>query len=86
LQCGNVVDCEEGVVVFAEADLRALQLLLDEAVTVEVTVNDNAVETVVDECPQVAKQPSEQFHGNPRETGSRSKTHQARFGQADRRG
>ena len=38
MQCGNVVDGEEGVVVFAEADLRALQLLLDEAVAVEVYV------------------------------------------------
>ena len=36
LQRGDVVDGEEGVVGLAEADLRALQLLLDEAVPVEV--------------------------------------------------
>src|SRR3954454_17683469 len=34
LQRGDVVDGEEGVVGLAEADLRALQLLLDEAVPV----------------------------------------------------
>jgi hypothetical protein len=32
----NVVDGEKGIVGLAEADLRALQLLLDEAVAVEV--------------------------------------------------
>ena len=36
LQCGDVVDHEKGIVGFAEADLRALQLLFDEAVAVEV--------------------------------------------------
>src|SRR6267378_1498188 len=36
LQRGDLVDGEEGVVGLAEADLRALQLLLDEAVPVEV--------------------------------------------------
>jgi hypothetical protein len=36
LQCGNVVDREEGVVVFAKADLRPLELLFDEAVAVEI--------------------------------------------------
>src|SRR6201981_1636118 len=36
LQRGDVVDGEEGIVGLAEADLRALQLLLDEAVAVEV--------------------------------------------------
>ncbi len=50
----------------------------------EVTVNDNTVETVVDERQQLAKQLGEQFHGNPRQTDSGSKTHQARIGQADR--
>ena len=36
LQRGDVVDREEGVVGLAEADLRSLELLLDEAVAVEV--------------------------------------------------
>src|SRR6266478_5314976 len=36
LQRGDVVDREEGVVVLAEANLRPLQLLLDEAMAVEV--------------------------------------------------
>src|SRR6266446_6140440 len=42
LQRGDVVDGEEGVVGLAEADLRALQLLLDEAVPVEVVVREAA--------------------------------------------
>src|SRR5260370_40731674 len=54
--------------------------------TAEVAVNDNAVEAVVDEGEQVAEQLSEQFHGNPRTARSGSKNHQARTGQADRRG
>ena len=36
LQRGDVVDREEGVVGLAEADLRPLQFLLDEAVAVEI--------------------------------------------------
>jgi len=36
LEAGDVVDREEGVIGLAEADLRPLQLLLDEAVAVEV--------------------------------------------------
>src|SRR2546423_15433075 len=36
LQCGNVIDCEKGVVALAEPDLRTLELLLDETVAVEV--------------------------------------------------
>jgi hypothetical protein len=36
LQRRHVVDSEEGVVDLAEADLRSLQLLLDETVAVEV--------------------------------------------------
>jgi len=52
----------------------------------EVTVNDNAVEAVVDEGQQIAEQLGEHFHGNPREARSGSKTHPARTGQADRGG
>ena len=52
----------------------------------EVTVNDNAVETMVDERQQVAKQLGEQFHGKLREARSGSKTHQAWIGHADGRG
>ena len=36
LQCGHIIHGQEGVVVLAEADLRAVQLLLDEAVAIEV--------------------------------------------------
>ena len=52
----------------------------------EVAVNDNAVEAVVDEGQQIAKQLGEGFHGNPLQARSRSKTDQAWTGQADRRG
>src|SRR5437870_13172581 len=52
----------------------------------EVTVNDNAVEAVVDEGQQVAEQLGEQFHGNPLPARSGSKTDQAWTGPADRRG
>ena len=40
--------------------------------TAEVTVNDNAVEAVVDERDQVPEQLDEQFHGNPRTARSGS--------------
>jgi hypothetical protein len=36
LQRGDVVDGEEGIVVFAEAYLRPVEFLLDEAVAVEI--------------------------------------------------
>jgi hypothetical protein len=49
----------------------------------EVAVNDNAVEAVVDERKQVAEQLGEQLHGNPLQTRSGSKTHQASTRQAD---
>ena len=52
----------------------------------EVTVNDNAVEAVVDEGQQIAEQLGEQFHGNPREARSGSQTHPVWTGQADRGG
>ena len=52
----------------------------------EVAVNDNAVEAVVDEGQQIAKQLGERFHGNPFQARSRSETDQAWTGQADRRG
>jgi hypothetical protein len=52
----------------------------------EVAVNDNAVEAVVDEGQQIAEQLGEQFHGNPLQARSGSKTHQAWTGQADRGG
>jgi hypothetical protein len=42
LQRGDVVDGEKGIVGFAEADLRALQLLLDEAVAVEIIIRPNS--------------------------------------------
>src|ERR1700760_4493359 len=48
--------------------------------TAEVTVNDNAVEAVIDEGEQVAEQLGEQFHGNPRTARSGSKNYQARSG------
>ena len=41
---------------------------------------------MVDEGEQIAEQLGEQFHGNPREARSGSKTDQAWTGQADRRG
>jgi len=37
----------------------------------------NAVEAVVDEGQQIAKQLGERFHGNPLQARSRSKTDQA---------
>src|ERR1700738_1321091 len=49
----------------------------------EVAVNDNAVEAVVDEGQQIAEQLGEQFHGNPLQARSGSKTHQAWTRQAD---
>src|SRR6266850_1250995 len=49
----------------------------------EVAVNDNAVEAVVDEGQQIAEQLGEQFHGNPLQARSGSKTHQASTRQAD---
>ena len=49
----------------------------------EVTVNDNAIEAVVDEGHQIAEQLGEQFHGNPLQARSGSKTHQAWTRQAD---
>ena len=36
MQGGDVIDGEEGVIVFAEADVLADEFLLDEGVTVEV--------------------------------------------------
>jgi hypothetical protein len=36
LQRGDVVDSQEGIVVFAEADLRPLEFLFDEAVAVKI--------------------------------------------------
>src|ERR1700704_2075085 len=49
----------------------------------EVAVNNNAVEAVVDEGQQIAEQLGEQFHGNPLQARSGSKTHQASTRQAD---
>ena len=42
LQRRDVVDGEESVVLLAEADPRPLQLLLDEAVAVEVAISTSA--------------------------------------------
>ena len=36
LQCSHVINGQEGIVVLAETDLRAVELLLDEAVAIEV--------------------------------------------------
>ena len=36
MQRGDVVDSQKGIVVFAEADLRAVEFLLDEAVAVKI--------------------------------------------------
>src|SRR5882672_4730667 len=49
----------------------------------EVAVNDNAVEAVADKGQQIAEQLGEQFHGNPLQARSGSKTHQASTRQAD---
>ena len=38
MQRGDVVDSQEGIVVFAEADLRPLEFLFDEAVVVKIVV------------------------------------------------
>ena len=45
----------------------------------------NAVEAVVDEGQQIAKQLGKRFHGNPLQARSRSETDQAWTGRADRR-
>jgi hypothetical protein len=50
----------------------------------QVTVNDNAVEAVVDKLEQFAKQLGERFHGSPPETRQGSENNQAWTGQADR--
>src|SRR6516162_260864 len=42
--------------------------LLGPRQTAEVTVNDNAVEAVVDESRQATEELGEQFHGSPPET------------------
>src|ERR1700752_1799141 len=52
----------------------------------EVTVNDNAVEAVVDESQHIAEQLGEQFHGSPPKTRQGSETNQARTRPADHRG
>src|SRR6202007_1595667 len=51
----------------------------------QVTVNDNAVEAVVDESQHLAEQLGEQFHGSPPKTRQGSQTNQARTRPADHR-
>jgi len=51
----------------------------------EITVNDDAVEAVLNKGQQIAEQLGEHFHGQPPETRQGSQNHQARTGPADRR-
>jgi hypothetical protein len=71
---------------YADHVTEEVHHLLGSRQPAEVTVNDNAVEAVVDEGQQIAEQLGEQCHGNLREARSGSKTHQAWTGQADRGG
>ena len=58
-----------------------MQHLLGPRQPAEVTVNNNAVEAVVDKRQQIAEQLGEQFHGNPREARPGSKNTAYRLNQ-----
>ena len=51
-----------------------MHYLLGPRQTAQVTVNDNAVEAVVDERQHVAEQLGKQFHGSPPKTHQGSQT------------
>src|SRR6185503_13890404 len=71
---------------YADHPTEEVHHLLGPRQPAEVAVNDNAVEAVVDEGQQIAKQLGEDFHGNPLQARPRSKTDQAWTGQTGRRG
>ena len=53
MQRGDVVDSQEGIVVFAEADLRPFEFLLDEAVAVKIIGGLTSVPTLVEQSQLV---------------------------------
>src|SRR5215469_16924847 len=75
LQRGDVVDGEKGIVGFAEADLRTLQLLLDEAVAVEVITglkrkerahpHDDRAENLIADVEIVVRKPAALVRQDP---------------------